>query len=215
MSGTISITGQGKISVKPDLIRLCLTMTGSNAGYDDTVSRSAAETEKLRSCFADLGFDRADLKTASFRIDTKYENYRGENNEYHQRFVGYEYHHSAHIDFAADNKTLGKVLSALADSKTAPEFHIEYTVKNPEAARKELIAAAVRDASEKAECIASAAGVKLGEIENISYSFEPNEIASRPLERAMLCSAKNSDGFNIEPDDISLEDSITVTWRLL
>ncbi len=215
MPKTINITGQGKISVKPDQIRLCLAMTGSSGSYDDTVSLSASETDKLKKCFVGLGFDKADLKTTSFRIDAKYENYRDENNDYHQRFVGYEYHHSAYIAFDADNKILSKVLSALADSGTAPEFRIEYTVKDSENARKELIASAVKDASEKAECIASAAGVTLGAIENISYSFEPNEIVARPLERTMLCSAKNSDGFNIEPDDISLTDSITITWSLL
>lgn len=41
MERTIRVTGKGKISVKPDTIRLIMTVEGANKVYDKAVKESA------------------------------------------------------------------------------------------------------------------------------------------------------------------------------
>ena len=216
MNRTIRVTGKGNLSVKPDQIRLILSLTGTKMLYEDTVCMSSDETNALRACFKDLGFDVSDLKTTHFSIDTVYENYRDENNNYQSRFAGYRYTHHMKLSFDADNKLLGKVLSALSRCQVKPEFSIEYTVKDPEAAKNLLLARAVADARQKALQLADAAGVKAGEIVLIDYSFAEMEIVSRPMGRNMLCKAAANGAdtleMDIEPDDISLCDTVVVEW---
>lgn len=117
-----------------------------------------------------FGFERSDLKTLSFNVDTEYESYR-ENDTYKQRFVRYRVRHILKVEFESDNERLGKILYALGNCDLNPEFRISYIVKDTEVAKNELLGKAVKDAKEKASVITAAAGVTLKDIQSIDYSW--------------------------------------------
>ena len=52
MDKTMKITGKGKISVKPDRIRLNITMEESYKEYEVTLSQSSDTTKILKDLFA-------------------------------------------------------------------------------------------------------------------------------------------------------------------
>ena len=135
---TIRVTGKGQIKVKPDITRITMTLTGVFKEYGETLRHSSEDTEALKDVLSAFGFERPDLKTLSFHVDTEYESYRDKNNDYKRRFVGYRFNHALKVEFESDNDRLGKILYALANGKVRPEFRISYTVKDPEAARKRL-----------------------------------------------------------------------------
>ncbi len=220
MERTVKVTGKGKIAVKPDIIRLAIDLKGVEESYEKALQQSARQTEMLRDCFEGLGFEKTDLKTTSFRVNTKYENSQNKMGVWKQKFVGYEFWHSLKIEFGVDNQLLGKMLYALAHSQTEPEFHILYTVKDVESVKNLLLGKAVEDAKTKAQVLADAAGVTLGEIMTIDYSWEEMEIISRPMNqmKAVRCMAEESDGASydmaVEPDDIDVSDHVTVIWAV-
>lgn len=217
MEKTMRVTGKGKLSVKPDLIRLLLDTTKVCKTYEEALAKSAEQTEELKSCFEGLGFVRTDLKTLRFSVDTEYENYRDKNNVWKNRFLGYRFTHGMKLEFDADNERLGRVLYQLARTECHPEFRINYTVKDPEAAKNKLLAKAVADSGEKAKVLAEAAGVALGAIVNIDYSWGELEIVSAPVERCMMSApnaAMDSYKMDIEPDDIDVTDTVTVVWEI-
>ena len=74
-TGTIKVTGKGKIAVKPDKIRLYVNKEELCKEYEDTLRRSTEDTELLKDLFEKLGFQRKDLKTVYFNVDTEYESY--------------------------------------------------------------------------------------------------------------------------------------------
>lgn len=219
MEKTMKVTGKGKLSVKPDLIRLLLDVQKVCETYEEALRESTAQTELLKDSLEGLGFARTDLKTLRFHVDTEYENYRDENNIWKNRFLGYKFTDAMKLEFDADNRKLGQVLYALAHAEVHPEIHINYTVKDAEAAKNRLLAKAVADSKEKAKVLAEAAGVTLRDIANIDYSWGELEILSRPVERCMTMSAANAapaDGYgiDIEPDDIDVTDTVTVVWEI-
>lgn len=217
MEKTMRVTGKGKLSVKPDMIRLLLDATKVCATYEEALAKSAEQTEELKNCFEGLGFARTDLKTLRFSVDTEYENYRDENNVWKNRFLGYRFTHGMKLEFDADNERLGRVLYQLARTECHPEFRINYTVKDPEEAKNKLLAKAVADSGEKAKVLAEAAGVTLGAIVNIDYSWGELEIVSAPVERCMMSAANgaaDSYKMDIEPDDIDVTDTVTVVWEI-
>ena len=122
MEKTMKVTGKGKLSVKPDLIRLLLDTTKVCATYEEALRQSSEQTEALKTCFEGLGFARTDLKTLRFSVDTEYENYRDENNVWKNRFIGYRFNHNMKLEFDADNERLGRVLYALAQTEVHPSF---------------------------------------------------------------------------------------------
>ena len=217
MEKTMRVTGKGKLSVKPDMIRLLLDTTKVCPTYEEALRRSSEQTEELKNCFEKLGFARMNLKTLRFNVDTEYENYRDENNVWKNRFLGYRFTHNMKLEFDADNERLGRVLYQLARTECHPEFRINYTIKDTEAAKNKLLAKAVADSGEKAKVLAEAAGVALGAIVNIDYSWGELEIVSAPVERCMMSApnaAMDSYKMDIEPDDIDVTDTVTVVWEI-
>ena len=63
MDKTMKITGKGKISVKPDRIRLNMTMKESYKEYEVTLNQSSDTTKILKDLFVSFGFQKDDLKT--------------------------------------------------------------------------------------------------------------------------------------------------------
>ena len=217
---TIRVTGKGKIKVKPDMTRIAITLEGMYPDYAETLWHSSEDTDSLKDVLAAFGFERTDLKTLSFNVDTEYESYR-ENDTYKQRFVGYRFRHLLKVEFDSDNERLGKILYALGNCDLNPEFRISYTVKDPEAAKNELLGKAVKDAKEKAAVLTSAGGVTLKDIQSIDYSWGEIEFEVSPMNRLMKACAPVPDAcedacydMDIEPDDIEVADTVTVVWEI-
>ena len=214
---TIRITGKGQIKVKPDMTRLTITLEDNYREYSETLKHSSEATKQIKDLFLAFGFEKSRLKTLSFNIDTEYKNYK-EHDDYKRIFVGYSYRQVLKIEFDSDNKLLGKILYAIANSPLHPEFRISYTVKDPEAAKNRLLSKAMQDAKEKAFVLSQAADVTLKDIQSIDYSFveldfQVNSIQNMLPSKASVPSMQDYD-IEIEPDDIDVTDSVTVVWEI-
>ena len=127
------------------------------------------------------------------------------------------------VEFDANNKLLGNVLYALAHCSVSPKFYINYTIKDKESAKKQLLNKAVMDSKIKAEILAEAAGVSLKDIQIIDYSWEELNFIASPMSKGgmalsiceVACKENNSYDFNIEPDNIVAEDTVTIIWNIL
>ena len=214
MERTIRVKGKGKISVKPDTIKITIKADGLRWNYDETIEQSTQDTRILRDALKNAGLDPKNLKTTYFSIDSKYESYRDKNDDYKEKFVGYEYEHRTYIEFENDNKILGKVLYELAHCDVKVKFDINYTVKDKEKVKNDLLEIAVEDSTAKAKVLAKASGVKLKEILNIDYSWGEIDIYSSPMDDWMVCEAKSSYDIDIEADDIDVQDTVTITWTI-
>lgn len=219
MDRTLTVTGQAKLSVAPDTIELTMSLQSKHEAYEKAMSLSAEATETLRKAFDRAGFDGKELKTADFNISPEYESYQDKKTgTYRSRFVGYCVCHRVKIAFPAKNDLLGKALAAAAESKTNPEVSIDYTVRDTEGVKNELIKKAVEDSRAKAELLTAAAGVRLGLIASINYSWSSIELVSNrmrmnaePMLMAARCAAPE---MSIEPEDIDVSDTVTVVWYI-
>ncbi len=218
---TIRVTGKGQIKIRPDMTRITLLQEGIYPDYGETLRRSSQETEHIKDILTAFGFERSDLKTLEFGVDTEYEYYE-EHRVSKKRFVGYKFHHIMKVEFESDKDRLGKILYALANSPEKPEFRISYTVKDPEAAKNELLGKAVTDARDKASVLTLAAGVALRDIQSIEYSwghidFEVHPMKGMPVPGRYLENPTIRAGdydLDIEPDDIEVSDTVTVLWDI-
>ena len=218
---TIRVTGKGLIKVHPDMTRITMSLEGTFPEYSDALRRSAEDTERIKDLLSGFGFERTDLKTLNFNVETEYESYK-EHGTYKQRFVGYKYHHLMKVEFESDNERLGKVLYALAHCPVKPEFRLSYTVKDPESAKNELLGKAIADAKEKSTVLTTAAGVTLKSIQNIDYSWGQINFEVQPMNRMLMAeecceaptTAYGSYDMDIEPDDIEVSDTVTIIWDI-
>lgn len=219
---TIRVTGKGQIKVKPDTTRITMSLEGTWPEYGETLRHSSQDTERLKDVLSAFGFERSDLKTLNFNVETEYESYK-DKGTYKQRLIGYRFTHMMKVEFPSDNDRLGKVLYALANCPLKPEFRLSYTVSDPEAAKNDLLGKAVTDAKEKASVLTQAAGVTLKDIQSIDYSWGEIDFEYRPMNRMLMADeylarpmAAESPSYDmdIEPDDIEVSDTVTVLWEI-
>lgn len=213
---TIRVTGKGSVSVKPEITCLKITFEGVYKDYEETVRQSAEKTKILREAIEKSGLPGEDLKTKDFSIDSEYESYRDHNDDYKRRFIGYKFYHRTEIQFPNDNKLLGRILYELSVCSVKVEFSIDYTVKDKDAVKKEVIKRAVENSRLKAEIMTAAAGVKLGEVQSIDYSWGEIEIRTYPVDMFEIGSRKMESSYDIdiEPDDIDVNDTVTIIWEI-
>ena len=213
---TIKVTGKGSVSAKPDTTCLRITFEGVYKDYEETVRQSAEKAKILREAIEKSGLHGEDLKTKDFSIDTEYESYRDHNDDYKRRFIGYKFYHRTEIQFPNDNKILGRILYELSVCSVKVEFSIDYTVKDRDAVKREVIKRAVENSRLKAEIMTTAAGVKLGEVQSIDYSWGEIEIRTSPVDMLEIGSYKMESSFDIdiEPDDIDVNDTVTIIWEI-
>lgn len=221
MERTIRVTGKGNLSVKPDTVRLIMTVEGTQTEYDAALEESAEKTGELMKIFLASGFLWEDVKTLSFYVNAEYENYQAKDNSWKRRFAGYKYGHCMKAEFPMDHAGLGGLLYGLGHSPARPELRMEYTVAEPEACKNELLAKAVEDAKAKANVLAEASGVCLGDIVTVDYSLSETDFVSRPMEKMMMdesmvrsCEAGAAYNIAVNPDDIKVTDRVTVVWQI-
>ncbi|MBR3375373.1 MAG: SIMPL domain-containing protein [Firmicutes bacterium] len=220
MERTIRVTGRGKMNVKPDTIELNIFVSKVYPEYAEAMEASAEMTEVLKAAAERAGFDPRDLKTTGFSINMNYEGVYDEKGNWKNKFAGYRYDHNLALRFDADNVKLGKMLWELSDCGADAEISINHTVKDPEPVRNELLAKAVKDSRTKAEVLAAASGVSLGDIISVDYSWGEMQIFNRTVDNltfgsnSKISMTEESFDMDIEADDIHIRDTVTVIWEI-
>lgn len=212
---TIRVKGQGKISVPPDTIEINMVLISVKPTYEEAMNAASKALDDLRNCLKSVGFEKEDIKTTRFAVNTKYENVRDDNGNYKNVFLGYEVTNNLKIEFEQNNIKLGRVLNALSACPSTPEFSILYKIKDDTKAKNLLLWNAIEDAKEKAKIMSQVAGVRLGKILSIDYT--PGEIG---IYREMYSVNKglplmaNGAMIDLVPENLELEDSVIIVWKI-
>ena len=216
---TITVKGTGKVSARPDYIVLSLNIEALSETYDRAMTDASERIKKLQDTAVFVGYEKSDMKTTSFNVQTRYENVKDRQGNYKREFAGYACSYHLKLAFNFDSKQLAKVISAIANCGAQPEISIAFTVKNPERISEDLLISATENAKTKAEVLCKASGNTLGQLLNIDYNWGELNVFSRttydvedsiqPLMAMSKCAAPE-----IEPDDIDVSDTVTFTWGI-
>lgn len=212
---TIKVTGIGNLKVSPDLTVIEVTMSKVLMDYDTCLKASKKDLKKIKEELEKLGFNSIDIKTKFFNISSKYNSIKNKKGDYEKVFAGYEYNQILKFSFENDNKVLSNVLKVL-HANVNTSVTISYTFKNKEKVKNELLKEAVKDSIEKANIISEASNTKIKGIVDIDYSWKEEDYYISPYRKYMdVCySASCEEELDINPEDIKLEDKITVTFEI-
>ena len=206
---TIRVQGKGSASQAPDRISLFFSVAHPRPQYDKAIEGCNSRVESIRAAASELNLQGADLKTVQFGVsdETQYE---------HGRYthIGYTATHQLCMELPVDQNLVGKFLSSLVQRGAEPQVRINFTVADPEALKQRVLADAVANAKARAEVIATAAGVKLGNIADIQYGYSEVVISSQPSEMMLESCCESEIAPNFDPKDVDAEDTVTVTWEI-
>lgn len=212
MSGTIRVKGVGTAKTKPDYVEVTLNLNGKNKDYVAAVNEANEKIEKLQNAISAVGYDKDDLKTLNFSVNTDYSYERGK-----QEFKGYvcAYHLKLGFDFAAE--ALAKTLTAISNSGADAQFSVGFSVKEPEKVADALLISATENARKKAEVLCKASGKTLGELVSVDYNWDEISIVSESnyaLAAAPKMMKADAAIPDFTPDDISSNDTVTFVWEI-
>lgn len=212
---TITVKGVGSVSAAPDYVVVSMTLETLARDYKQTMEMASKRIQDLSTALEAIGFEQDALKTTAFRVDTKYENVKRRDGDYHRVFKGFLCSHDLKVEFDFKMETLAKTLSAIAGCETQPEFSISFTIKDPSAVKEELLRAATINAKDKAEVLCDAAGVTLGNLLSIDYNWGEINIHSQTLYSvAEMTPAIYTAGMDIHPDEVEIGDTVTFVWEI-
>lgn len=161
-ASTISVSGEGKVLVKPDVAVVNIGVLRQGA---DLVSTQRSATEVINGVVETLkreGVEEKDTKTTSYSISPRYDYKDGT-----QIFRGYEIHQNLEVKIR-DLGKVGGILSRSAEAGANQIGSIQFTVDDPKAAKEEARAMAIKDAQEKAAELSKNLNVGLKKL--VSYS---------------------------------------------
>lgn len=222
MQRTIAVKGTGSVTAAPDRIEVTMNLSALEPDYGRAEEEMDRKTAALTAVAEAAGFPKKELMTTAFNVNTEYRGVHDpKTGEYRQEFAGYRVFHGLILEFELDLAKLGKLLGGFSDSGADPELSIRFTVSDPEAVRREALERAASNAREKAELLAAASGVKLGELLTIQYDW-----AEIRLESATMFDAGNgmvqrprmmkaSFAADMTPQNITFSDSAGFIWEIV
>ena len=212
----IVITGIGKLSIKPDLVEITVTLQTINENYSELLREHAKKHESVKNAMQSTGLRNEDVKTADYKVNTVYEQVKvGNTSTYISKFKGYSCSQTLKIRFDFDNQRLNRAILNLSDCIAKPQFDIDFTVKDQERVADLLLADAAHNAKSRANILTQAMGARLGPIVSIDYSWNSLHIYSESrIERDSNLVMSNAD-MNIEPENVDVSDHATFVWEIV
>ncbi len=216
MERTITVKGHGKISCVVDQADLYVTISGRDPGCEAASSLAAERLSLLEQAAEGCGFHKKQLITTSYQLQTEYEGWQDETGVYRNRISGFVCRHELRLSLPFDSALLSRILTAIAQSGAEAELRLEFTVADKDAAKEALLAQAVITANAEAEVLCRAAGVKLGDLLHMEYGVQAPEILSptRLEATGAALMSKRTALPELSPEDIILEDDVTLTWAI-
>lgn len=206
----IRVTGEGRIEVKPDQTVVDMELSAQDKDYGEAMAKAADSLKALEQSLEKAGLSSG-LKTSEFSADAVYDNVN-EGGGYKRIFSGYAVKQKLKLSFGYSSEKLFRAVTAVTDSGASPQFNIRFTVKDKKAISREAIKRAVKDAGEKAEALAAAAGAEIEGVESINYvKGSPRFYSETNVSPMMLRAAAAPD---IIPEDVSVTEYADVTYRI-
>lgn len=163
---TVSVSGAGTAYLVPDIAYIYVGVHTEKPSAAEAVKENNAQTQKMIDALREFGIDAKDIRTTSFSIwpQDKYDPMTGTPTGQKVYVVD----NTVYVTIR-DLDKLGELLDTVIAAGANTVNSIQFDVADKDAALKQARADAVKDAKVKAQELADAAGVKLGEVQTIGF----------------------------------------------
>jgi len=196
---TITVSGTGTASAKPDLLSLNFLVRTVEWNVNVATEKNAAITTKVIDSIKNNGIDDADISTADYSIT------QDNSNSYAGRYTV-----TNTISVLVRNlDNAGKVIDSAVYNGANGLTNFEFRLSDKSSTVRQARTAAVQNAQDAASLLAGASGCKLGSVIEIveGYSFSGNSSFEA------LAEAKTA-ATPISTRSITVTSEITVTYSL-
>ena len=206
----IWVSGQGEVTVTPDIATLRLGVDVQAASVATAQSQAAEAMDEVMEALTDNGVAEKDIQTQHFSI---YPVTKWDKDDEEQVIVGYRVTNTVNAKIREIDKA-GTIIDAVAAA--GGDFTringIDFSVDDPSAYYEEAREKAMADAEAKAEQLAELAGGRLGKATYISESsYVPPPIYRQDIYEEAMPAATTP----ISPGEMEISLTVQVAYALL
>ena len=201
----IVVTGEGKVSVAPDIAQIRSGVTTRGKTVREATEANSKLMAAILTALTEAGIPQKDVQTAQLSVQPVYASPEPGKE---QKLVGYNVgnHVNAkikHID------RLGDVLDRMIAAGATEVWNVEFLVSEPGKALDQAREAAIADALRKAEVYSRAARVTIGRV----FSIEEESGPFAPVPRRALAQPAGTQ-MPIAPGENTLHATVTVGFEI-
>ncbi len=204
---TLNVNGLGSTFLTPDIAYIYIGVHSEGATASEVVAANKVQTNAVLDALKKAGVDEKDLRTTNFSIWPS-QQYSPEGTVTGTIYMVDNTVYVTVRDLDGLGDLLDDTIAAGANSINS----IQFDVADKTVAVKEARAKAVEDAKKQAQELADAAGVKLGEIQNISfYDNSPYPIFEG---KGGGGGAMAESAVAIQPGQLTISVSVSITYDI-
>jgi uncharacterized protein YggE len=205
---TLAVNGNGIITLEPDIayIRIGVQTEGENA--KEAVASNNQQSQQLLNALTRAGVAEKDVETTNFSIHPRQE----WDNDGQPTGITYVVDNTVMVT-VRDLGQVGALLDAAVQAGANQISGIQFDIEDREAAQQQAMTAAVENARARAEVLAEAAGVTLGEVLSIeSYLSGGTPI---PYERnVVMADAAMGMEVPVSPGEMQIDTGVSVVYEI-
>jgi hypothetical protein len=209
----ITVTGSGSAEVPPDLAHLSGSVDNSAGTAQDALDQNSRTVQAVLAALAAAGVPSKDIQTSRVDVTPAYD-YKSTP----AQIVGYRASNTITVK-TTDLTRIGDLLTTMVQSGVNNLNDVSYGIQNPEQLRMMALEAALGDARQLAQTIASDLGVALGAILNVTTTRNAAPPASfgappPPPPSAPRPAATSTAAPPVRPSPLSATSDVQVTYSI-
>ena len=205
-TGTIVVSGTGRVAVQPDVADLRLGVTVAKPTVEAARGEAAATVDAILRAVDGAGVARADVRTAMLSVQPRYDYRDGRA----PVLTGYEIANVVEVS-VRDLSALGDVIDATLTAGATSMDALSFRLADPRPAEREARRQAMAEARSRADVLAEAAGVT---VQGVSDIVEGQPVRPPgPVAKAERMALAADAGTPVEAGTLEVAVTVSVTYR--
>ncbi len=204
----ITISGEGKVFVKPDVALVSLGVKTEEKKSVDAVNKNNEKMNAIIKVAKDLGVDEKDIKTSAYNLYPVYD-YPTTG----RVFKGYSLDQQISVKIRNFDK-ISDILDKATSEGANTVGDLQFTVDDLEKARADTREKAIEQAKEKALVLAGQAGLKIVKLINISEGYQPSIQPIYGMGGSRNTLEKVNIAPDIQPGQSEINTTVYLTYRV-
>jgi uncharacterized protein YggE len=226
MPREISVSGEGKAYIKPDIALVTLGATTQELKSQDAVNKNNEIINKTIKELKDLGIDEKDIQTTMYQLTPIYDYetiyspspmapaiYPVPPSRNGRVFKGYSLQQQISVKIR-NFDLINSVLDKATASGATNVGELQFTVDNPEKVRSEARAKAIEAAKQKMKDLARESGLRIGKLVNVyeGYSGYPQPMYG--MGGASMEKAVDAVAPQIQPGQMEINTTVNLVYQV-
>ncbi|HEY1636923.1 MAG TPA: SIMPL domain-containing protein [Rhizomicrobium sp.] len=200
------VTGEGVVKARPDQATLSASVLTEAKTAAAALAANNGAMNAVFGALKRLGIPDRSIQTSEISVQPQYPN----DSRVPRRITGYQVSNTVSVT-VDDLDRLGPALDVLVSSGANSLGDIGFGLRDPKPLEAQARTAAVRDAVQKAETMARAAGVSLGPIVSITEGVGAEPV---PLGRRMPALMAMKETTPVAAGEETISATVTVSWGI-